>query len=186
MKNQPVQTNGPPHAEAIAMGVILSRQEIDSPWADHIWKPVSVILDGPSGMHGKVREKGPGWVHFFADADPLELHRKDAPAYADGLNGEDALWVVLEDEDDPAAQLPYKVHLVTASPYEAQDYLDSGETIVEAVPMPAMLRAYIKAFVARCPPEEKFIKRKQKKTSITDHTFGQQPVHEIRKLSGKE
>ena len=65
--------------------------------------------------------------------------------------------------------------------YEA----DSGEILVEVVDMPAALRAMIESFVAQCPPEEEFIKRKQKKKFSEEHTFGQQSFHEIRELEKK-
>ncbi len=173
--------------ETVPICVILSCDAVDSLWAEHIWRPVSVILDAPEGVNGKIREAGDGWTHYFMESDPLELHRMDAEAYKAGLQQADkiSLWVVLQDDDDPEASIPYSVQLVTASPYEAQDYLDSGELIVEAVDMPEVLRAFIQEFVDQCPDDEKFIKRKQKKKYFDDHTFGQQPLHEIRKLEKK-
>ncbi len=170
--------------ERVPICVILARKDIDSPWTDAIWQPVSVILDAPASAHGKIREEGDGWVHYFMNSDPLELHRKDAPAYTANLQQSEngTLWIVLGEEDDPENELPYYVQLVTASPYEAQDYLDSGELIVEVVQMPAQLKSFIAHYVEACPAEEKFIKRKQKKNFSTDHTFGQQPLHDIQKL----
>jgi len=54
------------------------------------------------------------------------------------------------------------VSAVTASAYEAQDALDSGENIVEAVPIPATLAAWIKEFVDMHYIEEPFKKRRRK------------------------
>ena len=42
-----------------------------------------------------------------------------------------------------------EVVLATASPYEAQDYTDSGEEIVEKVMMPPGLVAWVRDFVRR-------------------------------------
>ena len=170
--------------EKIPLCVILARKDIDSPWSEHIWQPVSVVLDPPRGVHGKIRQEGDGWTHYFLESDPLELYREDAPAYRETLlqQGGGSLWVVLNEETNGEDGLPYSVHLVTASPFEAQDYLDSGEILVEVVDMPEGLRAMIESFVAQCPPEEEFIKRKQKKKFSEEHTFGQQPFHEIREL----
>jgi len=173
--------------EYVPMCVILARKEIQSQWSDYIWEPVGVALDAPKGVNGKIREQGDGWTHFFMECDPLELHRKDAPAYIESLRQENggSLWVVLAEEDDIEQSLPYYVQLVTASAYEAQDYLDSGELIVEVVEMPELLKAFVSDYVSRCPEEEKFIKRKQKKKYQEEHTFGQQPLYEIRDLEKK-
>ncbi len=173
--------------ETIPLCVILLRKDIQSQWTDYVWEPIGVALDAPRGVHGKIRHEGDGWVHYLLECDPLELHRKDAPAYREGLaqEGKALLWVVLGEEGDPDSLLPYYVQLVTASPYEAQDYLDSGELIVEAVDMPELLRKHIEDYVAHCPQEEQFIKRKQKKKYRDDHSFGQQSLHEIRDLEKK-
>lgn len=170
--------------ESVPLCVILARKKIQSKWSDYVWEPVGVVLNAPKGVNGKVREEGDDWTHFFMECDPLELHRKDAPAYEESLRQENggSLWVVLGEEDDIDEPLPYYVQLVTASAYEAQDYLDSGELIVEVVEMPELLREFVSDYVSRCPEEEKFIKRKQKKKFHEDHTFGQQSLHEIRNL----
>jgi len=173
--------------EKVPLCVILARKNIQSQWSDYVWEPVAVVLDAPQGVNGKIAEEGDGWTHYFMECDPLELHRKDAPAYLESLrqDNEGSLWVVLGEEDDVEAPLPYYVQLVTASAYEAQDYLDSGELIVEVVEMPELLKAFVADYVTRCPPEEKFIKRKQKKKFHDGHSFGQQPLHEIRDLEKK-
>lgn len=173
--------------ETVPLCVILARKDIQSQWNDHVWQPAGVVLDAPPGVHGKVFREGETSTQFFMECDPLELHRKDAPAYRESLQQENGgtLWVVLGEEDDVESPLPYYVQLVTASAYEAQDYLDSGELIVEAVEMPKLLRTFIQDYVDNCPPEEKFIKRKQKKKYHEEHTFGQQALYEIRDLEKK-
>ena len=61
---------------------------------------------------------------------------------------------------------PLDVILVAASPYEAQDYTDSGEEIVEKVAMPEGLLAWVQDFVATFHEDEVFIKRKRDKKRI--------------------
>lgn len=177
-----------PRVERVSVGVVLSRKKADSPWADHIWEPVEVMLDPPAAIHGKVCAQGPGWKHYFVECEPLELHRKDAAAYRESLAQVDgaSLWVVLVENEDSESDIPWRVHLVTASAYEAQDYLDCGELLVDSIVMPERLAAHIADFVARCPQEEQFIKRKQKKKFSTEHTFGQQSLQELRALKAKE
>jgi hypothetical protein len=47
---------------------------------------------------------------------------------------------------------------VTASPAEAQDYLD-GDELVEAVPMPEGVAAWLRDYVARFHVERALVKR---------------------------
>lgn len=51
---------------------------------------------------------------------------------------------------------------VTASAYEAQDYTDNGEDVVERVPMTEPLEAWIGEFVRQNHNEELFVKRKRR------------------------
>ena len=53
--------------------------------------------------------------------------------------------------------------LVTASPFEAQDYADNGDDIVEKVPMPEGLVALVRDFVEAHHEEEVFHKRRRDK-----------------------
>ena len=76
---------------------------------------------------------------------------------------------------------PFEVHLVTASPYEAADYLDSGEQIVEPVRMPEPVLALISEFIDEHHFEEKFKKRKRSEVKLQEHKFGQEPIVELRK-----
>ena len=85
----------------------------------------------------------------------------DAEAYRHGLSSrEPCIYVVLRDGD------PLDVVLATASPYEAQDYADTGEEIVEKVPMPEGLAAWIRDFALTHYEEEEFKKRKRDKKRI--------------------
>ena len=64
--------------------------------------------------------------------------------------------------------------MVTASPYEAQDYTDSGEELVERVPMPEGVQAWVWEFIERFHVEETFIKRKRdkKRTDLVEDGIG--------------
>ncbi len=52
--------------------------------------------------------------------------------------------------------------LVTVCPYEMQDYANTGEKIVEGVPMPDDLKAWVWDFVERHHVDEPFVKRRLK------------------------
>jgi len=74
-----------------------------------------------------------------------------------------SLYVVMR---EAAGDPPLEVVLVTASPYEAQDYTDSGEEIVEKVPMPHGLVAWVREFVEDFHQDEVFVKRRRDRTRV--------------------
>lgn len=175
-----------PSAVSIQVGVVIAREDIDSQWEDHTWRPVGVLPGAPDVDDWTELRRGEGWVHYHAQTVPLELHRKETDSYKYNLDGrEPVLYVVLSDEDEES-EFPYEVHLVTASPYEAADYLDSGEQIVEPVRMPEPIFAFVSEFVDEHHVEEKFKKRKRSEVKLEDHTFGQEPIYQLRKRMQQE
>ena len=103
-------------------------------------------------------------VEFHAATVPLELHGAETEAYLHGLTAEvPCIYVILRAR---TGDRPLEVVLVTASPYEAQDYADSGEEIVEKVPMTAGLEAWVWEFVETFHKEEVFVKRRRDKKRI--------------------
>jgi hypothetical protein len=75
-----------------------------------------------------------------------------------------SIYVVMRDNPDNTP--PFDVILATASAYEAQDYADSGEEIVEKVKMPEGVVAWVRDFVKAHHVEETFIKRKRDKKRV--------------------
>lgn len=99
---------------------------------------------------------------FHAATLPLELYVSDTEAYMHELQTrEPSVYVVLS-PDEGSVQMPWKVSLVTASPYEGQDYCDSAEVMVERVSMPDGMQAWVADFVNRHHEEEAFVKRKRR------------------------
>ena len=93
---------------------------------------------------------------------PLELYVSDTEAYVHELQTRAPSVYIVLSPDDGSPDTPWKVSLVTASPYEAQDYCDSAEVMVEKVPMPEGMQAWVADFVTRHHEEETFVKRKRK------------------------
>jgi len=60
----------------------------------------------------------------------------------------------------------FDVLLATVSPYDAQDYTDSGEDVVEKVAIPPGLIDWIKAFIDQHHEDEVFIKRRRDKRRV--------------------
>lgn len=113
-------------------------------------------------------------TEFHAATLPLTLYVSDAEAYAHELQARTpSVYIVLRQNEQSNGQ-PWGVALVTASPYEGQDYCDSAEELVEKVPMPEGLHAWISEFVATHYQEEAFVKRRRKNMRVdqTDDGIG--------------
>lgn len=168
--------------ETLDVGVIVERRKIDHPWQEWEWKPVGVFIGAVAQNDWAEVAAGEGWTHFHAATLPIELHRRETEAYVHNLETErPSVYVVMREDEDGETDHPFYVELVTASPYDAQDYLDSGEEIVERVAMPEPIIAWVEHFIAQHHVDEKFIKRRRDKVSMEDHKFGQEPLVELRR-----
>lgn len=156
----------------LPIGVIVERRRIDHPWQDHKWLPAAVFAGAAPVTEWTQTGAGEDWTQFHIGTVPVELFRKETEAYRVNLsNRQPSVYVVLreaEEAEDPDIRV---VH-VTVSPYEAQDYLDTGEDIVEAVPMPEDICAWVQAFVTRHHVDEPFKKRKRKDYKDAPQQFG--------------
>jgi len=168
--------------EVLPVGIIVERRKIEHAWTDWSWKVIDVVVSPPPTDDWTVLRSGEDWTWFHATTSLIELHPKEAEAYVFNMKSKTpAIYVVLTDDEDIEAEISLRVHLVTASPYEAQDYLDSGEDLVESMEMPPEVLAWIDSFIAEHYVEEPFIKRQRDKHQIENHDFGQEPVFEMRK-----
>lgn len=153
----------PNQFRSISLGVVVRRLPGVTRWASHSWKAIAV-LPGAGPAHWQALRREGDAVEFHAATLPLDLHGAETEAYLHGLSAEvPSVYVVMRDSDGDD---PLEVTLVTASPYEAQDYTDSGEEIVEKVPMPAGLVAWVRDFVEAFHEKEVFVKRKRDKKRI--------------------
>lgn len=148
---------------SMPIGVVIRRVPGVTRWARHVWKAVAVLPGAAPADWKELRRDGDA-VEFHAATLPLELFRTDTEAYLHGLSAKvPAIYVVMR---SGAGDQPMQVLLVTASPYEAQDYADTGEELVEKVPMPEGLVAWIRDYVALHHEDEVFIKRRRDKKRV--------------------
>jgi len=168
----------------IQIGVIVSRRQPSNAWSDPVWRARGVMLDIPAGPEWRELARGEGATQYLTTRAQLELFRKETEAYIANIESNDpALFVVLrESETDDA---PVEVHLVTASPFEAQDYMDSSEETVDRVAMPEAVVEMVEAFIAQHHVEEKFRKRKRDEVDISQEKFGKEPIHRVRERMKK-
>ncbi len=148
---------------SMPLGIVLRRTPGATRWAKWAWKAVAV-LPGSQPADWKILREDAGVTEYHAATVPLELHGSDAEAYRMCISDElPCVYVILR---EGAGEAPLDVVTVTASPYEAQDYADSGEEIVEKVPMPEGLIAWVRDFALEHYEEEEFKKRKRDKKDI--------------------
>ncbi len=172
---------------SLMVGVVLAREVIDHPWQDHRWRPVDILVGMPDKEVGALLGSGQDYQHFFAGTFEIEMHRKETSAYLVNLeNNPPAVYVVASESEDEDTPLPFVVRLVTVSPFEAQDFLDTGEDIVEAIPMSPSLIAWVERFIAEHHEEEVFIKRQRDRVRLDIEKFGQEPVTIIRQRQGRK
>ncbi len=151
---------------SLPVGVVVRRTPGVTRWATWNWVPVAVLPGAGPANWAELRREGDA-VEYHAGTLTMELFRGETEAYLTGLSqSPPQVYVVLRRDDDPESTHDMVLHMVTASPYEAQDYLDSGEEVVEAVPMPAGLIAWIREFVEAHHEDEVFVKRKRDKKRI--------------------
>nr|WP_043919402.1 DUF3305 domain-containing protein [Jannaschia aquimarina] len=144
------------------MGIVLTQRPGVTRWAPLVWRATSVLPGaGPADWKELRREGDVAEIH--AGTLTLELHGAEAEAYAHNLAARTpCLYAVMRE----GSGRPQDLVLLTASPYEAQDYAESGEELVEKIPMPAAILEWVEDFVARHHVEEPFKKRRRDRKDI--------------------
>lgn len=151
-------------SESLPLGIVVRRQPGVTRWARWIWRPVAVLPGAPAADWHEMRREGEA-VEYHAATLALTVHRSDTEAYRVALeNDPPSVYVVLRPATGTGRA--YDVFAVTASPFEAQDYADAGEDLVEPVAMPPALAAWIEDFVARHHRETPFVKRRRDRVAI--------------------
>ncbi len=157
----------------IPIGIVLRRMPGVTRWQKFAWKAVAVLPGAPQADWKELRREG-DWVEYHAATVALDLHGADTEAYLNAISdAQPSVFVVMRQEQTGADARP-SIVLATASPYEAQDYADSGEEIIEKVPMPEGLIAWVRDFVEKHHVEEEFVKRKRdrKRVDVVEDGIG--------------
>ncbi|MFK7753014.1 MAG: DUF3305 domain-containing protein [Sedimentitalea sp.] len=156
----------------IPLGVVVRKTPGVTRWAKWNWRAVAVLPGAGPAHWSELRREGDA-VEYHAATLPLMLYTTDTEAYLTNLSDQiPAIYVILREND--ANEAGISAELVTASPYEGQDYADNGEDIVEKVAMSEGLIALIRDFVLEHHEDETFIKRKRdrKRVDLTEDGKG--------------
>lgn len=146
------------------VGVVVRKTPGVTKWAKWAWKAVAVLPGAGPADWRELRRDGDA-VEYHAGTLPLELFRTDTEAYMTALaNDPPSVYVVMRQSENPDRELD--LLLITASAFEAQDYQDSSEEVVEPVPMPAGMIAWVREWVEFHHVDEKFVKRRRDRKDI--------------------
>jgi len=160
------------------VAVIFERTALANRWVSERWEPIAVVppvvVATPTGRAPGVAtpvriSDEPSGTRWRFDGHAFELHPVEAEGYYLNLVAPDpkafVMWRMSEDGGDP----PVFPVIVTVSYSEAARMLDGGER-VDAVPLPAGIRAWMEPFVAEhYKPEPK--KRVRRNDPLADGAF---------------
>lgn len=164
---------------SMPLGIVVRKSPGVTRWAKWVWRAVAVLPAAPPADWREMRREG-GAVEYHAATLPLELYRTDTEAYLTALaNDPPSVYVIMRPSENPDRELDFVT--VTASAFEAQDYQDSGEEIVEPVPMPEGLVAWVQQWIDRHHTEEIFVKRRRNRESVdkTEDGIGDARIRQV-------
>lgn len=143
--------------ETIAVGIVVERSQGRGPWSAFLWRPLTALAGAPeTPAWSKLSDDGARATFYLGAAD-IELYRSEAGQYRDNLLAETPLlWVALR---PTAAEPPYVLAGVTADPAEGEAWAGVDGSLVDSVPMPAMVKGIVAAFVSEHYVEQTFQKR---------------------------
>lgn len=146
-------------AARMRVGVVLEQTASAGPWAVMQWRVTDLLIGGGPEAVVQTLAAGPGWERLYAGNLEIELFRDAIAGYLHNLaSAQPVVYVILRPDEEGDGMHPF--HL-TVCPVEAQDYLVGGAEIVETVPMPGAIAAWVQAFIDRHPQPEPFRKRRQ-------------------------
>jgi Protein of unknown function (DUF3305) len=143
----------------LPVGIVVERRKADSPWLDFLYQPVAVLSGVPIAAPWTVISSNADVTTLYAGQAVIELHRTETANYRDNLaSGTPLLWVVLR---PTSAEAGFELLMVTADPAEGEALTGAGNDLVEAVPMPAPIKAVVEGFIAEHHVEQPFFKRRR-------------------------
>lgn len=145
----------------ISVGIVVERRKAISPWTDFIWRAVAVLPDEPEANAWTMIREQDGATLFYAGSATIDLYRSETERYRDNLaSGAPGIWVVLSPTE---GTWPYAVAAVTADPAEGEAFTEAASNLVEAVPMPEVVREAIENFIAEHHVDRAFVKRERRR-----------------------
>ncbi len=156
-------------AEAVMpVSVVLERRASNSQWQDHTWEPIGILPRSALPV-GALMAEAEGIAQYHGGALDIELHRGETEGYLNNLSQTPPMVYVVLKKNEAGGDLEFAPFLATICPYEAMGYAETdSETLVDGVPMPPAVLAWVQEFVATYYVETPFIKRKNKRHQDKD------------------
>jgi hypothetical protein len=153
----------PAPAERMSVAVVVERRRTGHRWQPVSWSVVDVLPGSPAAAEPWTPlARGEGWERYYAGTVQLELFRSETSAYRDNLAGaRPAVYVILRRDEGGDGERPFALHGATVDPGEIESHSDSGDDLIEAVPLPPAVAAWMRDFVARHHVEQPFHKRRR-------------------------
>ena len=144
----------------IAVGIVVDRSKGAGPWTAYLWRTAAVLTGAPETPPWTVLSHDNDRTTFYAGAGEIELYRTETGNYRDNLAADPPLiWIALPSAEE--ADPPFGPPAVTVDPAEGEAWAGAPELLVDAVPMPDLIRDRVAAFVAQHHVEQEFSKRKR-------------------------
>lgn len=146
-------------AQQRRVGVIAERQAVDNPWIDHRWRVTAILPAAPDVPAWTCLQRTDTVQRYYAGAADLMLFPRETDTLKYNIEGvAPAVYVFLRSAPgDPGMSLAG----ATVCVGEAHAHADTGSDLVEAVPMPPEIHAWVAAFVAAYHTERTVWKRKR-------------------------
>ena len=146
------------------VGVIAEREAVDNPWIDHRWRVTAILPTAPEVPDWTCLDDSGSVQRFYAGGADLLLFPKETDTLKYNIEGAaPAVYVFLRS----APGVPGMALVgATVCVGEAHAHADTGSDLVEPVPMPADVLAWVGAFVAEHHVEREVWKRKRE--GVTD------------------
>ena len=165
----------------LPVGIVVRRAPGVTRWARWSWR-VSAVLPGAAQADWRELRREGDTVEYHAATLPLELWSSDTEAYCLALESRvPGVTVVMQPDNRPDAAMPWRPTHITASVHEGQDYGDAGEAILEYVPMPPALVAWVKDFIDTHHRNEAFVKRRRdsKRVDLVEDGIGDPRIRQV-------
>ncbi|WP_207478339.1 DUF3305 domain-containing protein [Arenibaculum pallidiluteum] len=149
----------PKQPESKPVCVVVERRAIESRWQDHAWRVVDVLPGAPETAPWTVLAEAPGLTRWLAGTAEVTIYPGETANYKFNLESPTpSVYVVLRRSDrEPGMRLL----AVTVDPGEAHAHADTGDDLVESLPLPVPLQAWLAEFVATHHVERRRYKRER-------------------------
>lgn len=141
----------------IPVGAIVERRKASTAWSEYVWRPVAILAGSPGVAPWTELSREQEYTIFYAGDAQIELYRSEVGNYLSNLSsGNPAVWVALAPR---TGEPPLTLAAVTVDPAEGEGLTESGQGIVEAVPMPDSIHGMVARFLNGHPAAKPFVKR---------------------------